>query len=116
MTAGAAGGQGQRMGDAMTATITTRSVPGQEHWTQSNGKKLFMAEKRSVSGPPKATILLVHGSSMGSQGFDLQIPGDPDASIPDFLACRRPAISRLYPLGSGFRSRPAAPPAAREQG
>src|SRR5437867_2310667 len=35
-----------RTGDAMNA-VTTRAVPGQEHWTQSNGKKLFMAEKRS---------------------------------------------------------------------
>src|SRR5262245_6994675 len=97
----------QRMGDAMTATITTRSVPGQEHWTQSNGKKLFMAEKRSVSGPPKGTILLVHGSSMGSQGFDLQIPGDPDASIPDYFACRGFDIWRMDFLGYGRSDKPA---------
>jgi pimeloyl-ACP methyl ester carboxylesterase len=91
----------------MTATITTRSVPGQEHWTQSNGKKLFMAEKRSVSGPPKATILLVHGSSMGSQGFDLQIPGDPDASIPDWFASRGFDIWRMDFLGYGRSDKPA---------
>ena len=91
----------------MTATITTRSVPGQEHWTQSNGRRLFMAEKRSVSGPPKATILLVHGSSMGSQGFDLQIPGDPDASIPDWFACRGFDIWRVDFLGYGRSDKPA---------
>ena len=65
----------------MNASVKTRPVTSQEHWTQSNGRKLFMAEKRSVAGPPNGTILLVHGSSMGSQGFDLKIPGDEDASI-----------------------------------
>jgi len=91
----------------MNATVTTRSVPSQEHWTQSNGKKLFMAEKRSVSGPAKATILLVHGSSMGSQGFDLQIPGDPDASIPDWFASRGFDIWRMDFLGYGRSDKPA---------
>jgi pimeloyl-ACP methyl ester carboxylesterase len=90
----------------MDATVTTRHVPAKEHWTQSNGKKLFMAEKRSVAGPAKGTILLVHGSSMGSQGFDLQIPGDPDASIPDWFACRGFDIWRMDFLGYGRSDKP----------
>jgi pimeloyl-ACP methyl ester carboxylesterase len=87
-------------------TIKTRAVPSEEHWTQSNGKKLFMAEKRSPTGPVKGTILLVHGSSMGSQGFDLQIPGDPDASIPDYFACRGYDIWRMDFIGYGRSDKP----------
>src|SRR5262249_43797150 len=93
-------------GGFMNTSITTQSVPSQEHWTQSNGKQWFRAEKRSVAGPPKATILLVHGSSMGSQGFDLQIPGDPDASIPDYFACRGFDIWRMDFIGYGRSDKP----------
>jgi pimeloyl-ACP methyl ester carboxylesterase len=87
-------------------TIKTKAVPSEEHWTQSNDKKLFMAEKRSPTGPTKGTILLVHGSSMGSQGFDLQIPGDPDASIPDYFACRGYDIWRMDFIGYGRSDKP----------
>ncbi len=88
--------------------VTTRRVASQEHWTTSNGRKLFMAEKRSVSpGPIKGTVLLVHGSSMGSQGFDLDIPGDPDASIIDWLACRGFDVWRLDFIGYGRSDKPA---------
>src|ERR1700757_2723937 len=91
----------------MDTTITTRAVPSQDYWTRSNGNKLFMAEKRSVTQPAKGTILLVHGSSMGSQGFDLQIPGDPDASILDWFACRGFDIWRLDFVGYGRSDKPA---------
>ena len=88
--------------------VTTRRVAAQEHWTTSNGRKLFMAEKRSVAlGPIKGTVLLVHGSSMGSQGFDLDIPGDPDASIIDWLACRGFDVWRLDFIGYGRSDKPA---------
>jgi pimeloyl-ACP methyl ester carboxylesterase len=87
-------------------TRTTRQ-PSHEHWTTSNGRRLFMAEKRSVSQPPKGTILLVHGSSMGSQGYDLDIPGDPDASILDWFACRGFDIWRLDFIGYGRSDKPA---------
>ena len=91
----------------MDTTITTRAVPSQEYWTQSNGKKLFMAEKRSVAGPAKGTILLVHGSSMGSQGLDLQIPGDPDGSMLDWFACRGFDVWRMDFIGYGRSDKPA---------
>jgi pimeloyl-ACP methyl ester carboxylesterase len=88
--------------------ITTRRVASHEHWTTSNGRKLFMAEKRSVApGPIKGTVLLVHGSSMGSQGFDLDIPGDPDASILDWLACRGFDVWRMDFIGYGRSDKPA---------
>jgi len=90
------------------SSITTRRVAGQEHWTTSNGRKLFMAEKRSVApGPLKGTVLLVHGSSMGSQGFDLDIPGDPDASILDWLASRGFDVWRMDFIGYGRSDKPA---------
>ena len=89
------------------STVTTTRQPSHEHWTQSNGKKLFLAEKRSVTQPAKGTILLVHGSSMGSQGFDLDIPGDPDASILDWFACRGFNIWRMDFLGYGRSDKPA---------
>ena len=89
------------------STVTTTRQPSHEHWTTSNGKKLFLAEKRSVTQPAKGTILLVHGSSMGSQGFDLDIPGDPDASILDWFACRGYNIWRMDFLGYGRSDKPA---------
>src|SRR6476619_4090888 len=93
---------------AMDTSVKTRRVDSRDHWTKNaDGRKLFMAEKRSVSGPAKATILLVHGSSMGSQGFDLQIPGDPDASIPDWFASRGFDIWRMDFLGYGLSDKPA---------
>src|SRR4051812_24610740 len=89
-------------------SITTRRVASQEHWTTSNGRKLFMVEKRSVApGPIKGTVLLVHGSSMGSQGLDLDIPGDPDASLLDWLACRGFDVWRLDFIGYGRSDKPA---------
>jgi pimeloyl-ACP methyl ester carboxylesterase len=88
-------------------SMTTRRVASQEHWTTSNGRKLFMAEKRSVApGPIKGTVLLVHGSSMGSQGFDLDIPGDPDASLLDWLACRGFDVWRMDFIGYGRSDKP----------
>ncbi|MBX9773406.1 MAG: alpha/beta hydrolase [Xanthobacteraceae bacterium] len=89
------------------STVTTTRQPSHEHWTTSNGKKLFLAEKRSVTQAAKGTILLVHGSSMGSQGFDLDIPGDPDASILDWFACRGYNIWRMDFLGYGRSDKPA---------
>jgi len=90
----------------MDTSVKTRRVDSHEHWTTSEGRKLFMAEKRSVTQPAKGTILLVHGSSMGSQGFDLQIPGDPDASILDWFACRGFDIWRLDFIGYGRSDKP----------
>jgi pimeloyl-ACP methyl ester carboxylesterase len=91
-----------------TGAVTTTRQPSTEHWTKnSNGQKIFMAEKKSVTQPPKGTILLVHGSSMGSQGFDLDIPGDPDASILDWFACRGYDIWRMDFVGYGRSDKPA---------
>jgi pimeloyl-ACP methyl ester carboxylesterase len=90
----------------MDITIKTKPVASHEHWTQSNGRKLFMAEKRSPTGPVNGTILLVHGSSMGSQGFDLSIPGDEDASIPDWFASRGFDIWRMDFIGYGRSDKP----------
>jgi pimeloyl-ACP methyl ester carboxylesterase len=44
---------------------------------------------------------------MGSQGFDLQIPGDPDASIPDWFACRGFNVWRMDFIGYGRSDKPA---------
>ena len=44
---------------------------------------------------------------MGSQGFDLDIPGDPDASILDWFACRGFDIWRLDFVGYGRSDKPA---------
>jgi alpha-beta hydrolase superfamily lysophospholipase len=91
----------------MDTSVKTRRVDSREHWTKNaDGRKIFMAEKRSVTQPAKGTILLVHGSSMGSQGFDLQIPGDPDASIPDWFACRGFDIWRMDFVGYGRSDKP----------
>lgn len=88
-----------------TDLITTRQ-PSFEHWTTSGGCKLFLSEKRSVRQPARGTLLLVHGSSMGSQGFDLDIPGDPDASIMDWFSCRGFNVWRVDFLGYGRSDKP----------
>jgi pimeloyl-ACP methyl ester carboxylesterase len=86
--------------------IETVRQPAHEHWTHSNGYRLFMSEKKSLRRPCLGTVLLVHGSSMGSQGFDLDIKGDPDASIMDYLACRGFDVWRFDCIGYGRSDKP----------
>lgn len=86
--------------------VATMRQPAHEHWTASEGRKLFMSEKKSAIFPARGTLLLVHGSSMGSQGFDLDIPGDPDASIMDWFACRGFNVWRLDFIGYGRSDKP----------
>lgn len=64
------------------------AVSGLEHWTTKGEVRLFLWEK-FVGAPEgkRGIVLLIHGSSMGSQPtFDLQVPGREDSSIMDLLA------------------------------
>jgi pimeloyl-ACP methyl ester carboxylesterase len=64
-------------------------MQGKEHWTRKGDVKLFLWNKPSAAGAPKATILFVHGSSMASQPtFDLEVPGRPDSSVMEWFAAR----------------------------
>ena len=64
-------------------------MKGSEHWTRKGDVKLFLWNKPSAAGAPKATILFVHGSSMGSQPtFDLQVPSRPNSSVMEWFAER----------------------------
>jgi non-heme chloroperoxidase len=64
-------------------------MKGNEHWTRKGDVKLFLWNKPSAAGAPKATLLFVHGSSMGSQPtFDLQVPGRPNSSVMEWFAER----------------------------
>ena len=64
-------------------------MKGTEHWTRKGDVKLFLWNKPSAAGAPKATILFVHGSSMASQPtFDLQVPGRPNSSVMEWFAER----------------------------
>jgi len=64
-------------------------MKGNEHWTRKGDVKLFLWNKPSAAGAPKATILFVHGSSMASQPtFDLQVPGRPNSSVMEWFAER----------------------------
>jgi pimeloyl-ACP methyl ester carboxylesterase len=71
-------------------------MKGKEHWTRKGDVKLFLWQKPPTSGAIKtsdlrsrATILFVHGSSMGSQPtFDLEVPGRPDSSVMEWFAAR----------------------------
>ncbi|HEY4140703.1 MAG TPA: alpha/beta fold hydrolase [Pseudolabrys sp.] len=65
-------------------------VNGEEHWTTRGPAKLFLWNKKiGDAAKTNATILFVHGSSMGSQPtFDLQVPGEPDYSVMDYFARR----------------------------
>jgi pimeloyl-ACP methyl ester carboxylesterase len=65
-------------------------VAGQEHWTEKDGAKLFMWEKRRLPGTVyQGTVLFIHGSSWASQPtFDLYVPGRPFSSVMDWFAVR----------------------------
>ena len=100
---GAAGAaSGLLMGSAQSQTPQARTLPipgssaevlGQAHWAikKADGRdiRLFMWNKRlaDATRPPKATVLLVHGSSVSSTPvYDLKVPGRDDASLMDWLA------------------------------
>ena len=74
--------------------MTTEATPaaaaaGREHWTAKGDVRLFLWQKKAVTGPRQGTILFVHGSSMASQPtFDLAVPGRPDSSAMDWFAKR----------------------------
>jgi pimeloyl-ACP methyl ester carboxylesterase len=74
-------------------------VKGSSHWTVkrtgSDNVKLFLWRKQLANpatasdsrGPPRGTILFVHGSSVSATPvFDLQIPGKPETSTMDWFA------------------------------
>jgi pimeloyl-ACP methyl ester carboxylesterase len=71
-------------------------MKGKEHWTRKGDVKLFLWQKPPTTGAhersdlgSRATILFVHGSSMGSQPtFDLEVPGRPDSSVMEWFAAR----------------------------
>ncbi len=67
---------------------TTTRLKGQEHWTGSGGKNLFLWSKPAV-GERRGAVLFIHGSSMPTQPtFDLQVDGMPEASTMDWFASR----------------------------
>ncbi|MBM3547051.1 MAG: alpha/beta fold hydrolase [Alphaproteobacteria bacterium] len=67
---------------------TTTKGKGEEHWTKSGGKDLFLWSKRAI-GARQGTVLFIHGSSMPTQPtFDLQVDGMPEASVMDWFATR----------------------------
>jgi pimeloyl-ACP methyl ester carboxylesterase len=70
-------------------------MKGKEHWTRKGDVKLFLWQKSPTTGNKtsdpgsRATILFVHGSSMGSQPtFDLEVPGRADSSVMEWFAAR----------------------------
>jgi pimeloyl-ACP methyl ester carboxylesterase len=66
--------------------ISNLPIAGEEHWTERDGARLFMWNKRSPDAS-KGVLLFVHGSSMASQPtFDLQVPGRPYSSAMDYFA------------------------------
>lgn len=73
----------------MTHDLAKESdVVGEEHWTEKDGVRLFLWEKRAP-GPlkGKGTIVFVHGSSMASQPtFDLHVNGRPFSSAMNWFA------------------------------
>jgi len=79
---------------APTAPGTAQeAVRGVEHWTNKGDVRLFLYEKFLPSRearfrePDAPLLLLVHGSTMGSQAsFDLQVPGRPEYSVMDHFA------------------------------
>lgn len=75
---------------AVIDNVNESDIVGQEHWTEKDGVKLFLWEKRAVgAAAPKRTVLFVHGSSMASQPtFDLHVDGRPFSSVMNWFAVR----------------------------
>ncbi len=75
---------------AATTPTSTRWTDGEEHWTHKGDVRLFLWRKPPRPGTqPAGVILWIHGSSMASQPtFDLQMPGQPDASVMHWFAAR----------------------------
>src|SRR5688572_29106677 len=73
-----------------TSSGTGPLVQGTEHWADKDGIKLFLWEKRRLSGTEyQGTILFIHGSSWASLAtFDLHVPGRPFSSVMDWFAAR----------------------------
>ena len=65
-------------------------IPGQEHWAEKDGIKLFLWEKRRAPNTDyRGTILFIHGSSWASLAtFDLQMPGRPFSSVMGWFCVR----------------------------
>ncbi len=65
------------------------AMKGNEHWARKGDVRLYLWQKPSAAGTPKATVLFVHGSSMASQPtFDLQVPGRAHSSVMEWFAER----------------------------
>src|SRR5687768_17110169 len=65
------------------------AMKGSEHWARKGDVRLYLWQKPSAAGTPKATVLFVHGSSMASQPtFDLQVPGRAHSSVMEWFAER----------------------------
>jgi pimeloyl-ACP methyl ester carboxylesterase len=72
----------------MLEKLADITSPGQEHWIDKDGARLFLWEKRRAPNTCHAgTILFVHGSSWASlPSFDLQVPKRPFSSAMDRFA------------------------------
>jgi len=70
-------------------TLGTDTVlPGEGHWADKAGVRLFLWRKRPAR-VTAGTILFVHGSSMSARPtFDLEVAGHPDASAMSWFARR----------------------------
>jgi pimeloyl-ACP methyl ester carboxylesterase len=71
-----------------TTKLSNLPVTGTEHWTDKNGAKLFLWNKRA-GDQRHGVLLFVHGSSMASTPtFDLQVAGRPESAGMDWFARR----------------------------
>jgi pimeloyl-ACP methyl ester carboxylesterase len=83
------------------------AIHGNEHWTTVGGERLFLWQKGPVAGASRGTVLLVHGSSMGSQAsFDVEAPGVADSSLMNWLALRGFEVWCYDSRGYGRSGRP----------
>lgn len=75
---------------AQAPASAPEGIKGTEHWTTKKTPdgdvRLFLWRRRAADAP-KGTLVFVHGSSVQSvPGYDLQVPGKPQASVMGWFA------------------------------
>ncbi len=67
------------------ASSETGAIWSSEYWTKKGDVPLWMFRKRlgapKAGEPPRPVLFFVHGSSVSSRGFDLNVPGHGEYSI-----------------------------------
>ena len=76
--------------DAVAATVDGGEIWSSEYWAKKGDVPLWMFRKRvgapKAGEPPRPVLFLVHGSSVTSRCYDLNVPGKGEYSVMNTFA------------------------------